>query len=53
MSQLRDALKEIWEFLSYRKKWWLTPIIVFLVFLGGIIVVSAGSPFAPFIYTLF
>ena len=27
-------LKEFWEFLSERKKWWLAPIIIFLFLFG-------------------
>ena len=44
---------EFWEFLKVRKKWWLTPIVLFLVLLGALIVFTQGSAVAPFIYTLF
>ena len=43
----------IWEFLSVRKKWWLTPIVLFLALLSLLIVLSEGSAVAPFIYALF
>ncbi len=46
-------LIEIWNFLKVRKKYWLIPIIFFLVLFGGIIVLSQGSVVAPFIYTIF
>lgn len=46
-------LKELWLFLRVRKKWWLTPIILFLVLLGVLIVITEGSALAPFIYTIF
>ena len=46
-------LKEFWEFLRTRKKYWLFPIIIVLVLFGGLIVLSQGSAVAPFIYTLF
>jgi len=46
-------LKEFWDFLKVRKKWWLTPIVVVMVLLGALIVFSQGSTVAPFIYTLF
>ena len=46
-------LKEFWEFLIVRKKYWLLPIIIMLVIFGGLIVLSQGSAVAPFIYTLF
>ena len=48
-----DFIKEFWEFLKVRKKYWLLPIIIVLVFLGGLIVLSQGSVVAPFIYTIF
>ena len=46
-------IKEFLEFLKIRKKYWLLPIIIILVVFGGLIVLSQGSAFAPFIYTLF
>ena len=46
-------LKEFWEFLKVRKKWWLAPIVIVLVLLGVLIVFAQGSALAPFIYTLF
>ena len=48
-----DLLKDLWEFLKVRKKFWLAPIILVLVLLGGLIVLSQGSAVAPFICTLF
>jgi len=44
---------EIWRFLRARKKFWLLPIIMITVALGGILVLAHGSAVAPFIYTLF
>jgi len=46
-------LKEFWDFLKVRKKWWLTPIVLVMVLLGALIVFSQGSAVSPFIYTLF
>jgi hypothetical protein len=46
-------LKELWAFIRARKKYWLLPIIVMMVILGGLIVMAQGSAVAPFIYTLF
>jgi len=48
-----DFLKEFWEFLKVRKKYWLIPILLVLVLFGGLIVLSQGSAVAPFIYTIF
>ncbi len=46
-------LKEFWEFLKVRKKFWLMPILIVLVLFGGLIVLSQGSVIAPFIYAIF
>ena len=48
-----DFLKEFWEFLKVRKKYWLLPILLVLVLFGGLVVLSQGSAVAPFIYTIF
>ena len=52
MSKL-SIIKEFWLFLKVRKKWWLAPIIFFLLLLGALIIFTEGSAVAPFIYTLF
>ncbi|MDC0344523.1 DUF5989 family protein [Pelagibacteraceae bacterium] len=46
-------IKEFWEFLRERKKYWLMPIIIILALFGVLIVLSQGSVIAPFIYTIF
>ena len=48
-----EFLKEFWEFIKVRKKYWLLPIIIVLVLFGGLIILSQGSAIAPFIYTIF
>jgi hypothetical protein len=48
-----DLLKDLWGFMRERKKFWLMPIIIILVLLGGLLVLAQGSAIAPFIYTLF
>ncbi|MDB4216485.1 DUF5989 family protein [Candidatus Pelagibacter sp.] len=48
-----DFLKEFWEFLKVRKKYWLLPILLVLILFGGLIVLSQGTAVAPFIYTIF
>ncbi|ACV36822.1 DUF5989 family protein [Accumulibacter sp.] len=44
---------ELWQFLKVRKKFWMLPIIIVMVLLGGLLVLAQGSVIAPFIYTLF
>ncbi|MEN8217055.1 MAG: DUF5989 family protein [Pseudomonadota bacterium] len=48
-----ELLKDLWAFMKVRKKFWLAPIIIVLLLLGGLIVLTQGSAVAPFIYTLF
>tara|TARA_B100000282_G_C31517179_1_gene392167 strand:+ start:506 stop:655 length:150 start_codon:yes stop_codon:yes gene_type:complete len=48
-----EFIKEFWEFLKARKKYWLLPIIIVLAIFGGLIVLSQGTAVAPFIYTIF
>ncbi len=50
---MTSFLGELWEFMRERKKFWLAPIIIMLLLLGGLIILTEGSAVAPFIYTLF
>ena len=46
-------IKELWNFMRVRKKFWLLPIMLMMALFGGLIVLSQGSAIAPFVYTLF
>ena len=48
-----DFVLQMWRFLGARRKYWLLPIIIICVVLGGLLVLAQGSVVAPFIYTLF
>ena len=48
-----ELLQDLWLFMREHKKFWLAPIIIVMVLLGGLIVLAQGSAVAPFIYTLF
>ena len=48
-----EFFKDLWDFMRIRKKFWLAPIIIVLVLLGGLILLAEGTAVAPFIYTLF
>ena len=50
---IMNLIKELWVFLKERKKFWLFPVIVVMLFLGALIVLAKGSAVAPFIYTIF
>ena len=46
------VVRELVDFLLHNKKWWLAPIIVVLLFVGGMLILGATAA-APIIYTLF
>jgi hypothetical protein len=46
-------LTELWRFLKVRKKLWLLPLVLLMLFIGGLLIFAQGSVIAPFIYTLF
>lgn len=48
-----ELITELWAFMKARKKFWLLPIIVVMVLVGGLLVFAQGSALAPFIYTVF
>ncbi len=50
---MHSFIRELWQFMRLRKKFWLLPIFVVMVLLGGLLVLVKGSAVAPFIYTLF
>jgi hypothetical protein len=52
MSKLA-IIKEFLEFLRERKRWWIAPIVIFLIVLGVLLVMGKSSALAPFIYSLF
>jgi hypothetical protein len=48
-----DLFNDLWVFMRTRKKFWLAPVVIVMVLLGGLLVLAQGSAIAPFIYTLF
>lgn len=50
---MTELLKDLWDFMRVRKKFWLAPIIIVLLLLGALLVFAQGSAVAPFIYTIF
>ena len=48
-----EFLRDLWQFMQVRKKFWLAPIIIVLLLLGVLIVLVEGTAVAPCVYTLF
>jgi hypothetical protein len=50
---MRELLVGLWDFLKYRKKLWLLPIILLMVLLGALMILTQSSALAPLLYPLF
>tara|TARA_B100000575_G_C23062802_1_gene611918 strand:- start:930 stop:1082 length:153 start_codon:yes stop_codon:yes gene_type:complete len=50
---MKEMILELWKFIKIRKKYWLLPIIIVLLMLGGLLFATQGTVIAPFIYTIF
>ena len=48
-----ELIKDLWDFMRERKKFWLAPVLLLFVGLGALLVLAQSSAIAPFIYTLF
>ena len=48
-----EFLKEFWEFIKVRKKYWLLPILLALLTISILVVVTEGTALSPFIYAIF
>ena len=53
MEAFIDLMKDLWDFLRVRKKYWLAPLMLTIILMGTLIIFTQGSVIAPFIYTLF
>ena len=53
MEAFIDLMKDLWDFLRVRKKYWLAPLMITIILMGTLIIFTQGSVIAPFIYTLF
>lgn len=48
-----QTVAELLRFLWSQKLWWLTPMVVALLLLLGLIALAGATVAGPFIYTLF
>ena len=53
MGRRLRIFSELLYFLKTSKRWWLAPILVFLILLSLLVVLTESSALAPFIYSLF
>lgn len=49
----QSIVTEFWEFLRLQKRYWLIPLVIVLLLLGGLIVFIESGALAPFMYALF
>ncbi len=51
--RMKELLKEFWDFLKVRKKYWLAPIIITLLLLAALFIFAGNvGVISPFIYAL-
>lgn len=48
-----SLLRSLWGFMRVRKKFWMLPLVLVMLILGGLLIFAQGSVLAPFIYTIF
>ena len=48
-----EFIKDLWDFMKVRKKFWLLPLLVTMLLIGAMVIFSGGSAVAPFIYSIF
>ena len=53
MNAFFELVKDIWDYLKVRKKYWLAPLIFTIILMGTLLVFTQGSVLAPFIYSIF
>ena len=53
MEAFLELVRDVWDFLKTRKKYWLAPLIITIFLMDILIIFTQGSVFADFIYKLF
>ena len=48
-----SVASQIVRFMRVYRKFWMAPILLGVIALGGVLVLAEGSSLAPFIYSIF
>ncbi len=48
-----SVASQIVRFMRVYRKFWMAPILLGIIALGGVLVLTEGSAMAPFIYSIF
>jgi len=48
-----SVLSQLFRFMRVYKKFWMAPVILGLVLLGGLLIAVQSTAIAPFIYAIF
>ncbi len=48
-----SLISQLFKYMKVYRKFWMGPIVVALVCLGGLLVLAQSSAIAPFIYAIF
>lgn len=53
MKEMASTLKELLSFLMEQKRYWMIPMVLFMVAFAALIVLGNSTGLGPFVYTLF
>ncbi len=48
-----SVIGQLFKFMRVYRKFWLAPVILGLLALGGLLIVAQSTAIAPFIYAIF
>ncbi len=48
-----SIVREFWRFIWGQKKWWIVPLIIFLLVMAAVLFLTQGSTLSPFMYRQF
>ena len=48
-----SVLSQMFKFMRVYRKFWMTPIVLGLFVLGGLLILTQSTAIAPFIYAIF
>ncbi len=48
-----SVVSQMFKFMRVYQKFWMTPIVLGLLVLGGLLILTQSTAIAPFIYAIF
>jgi hypothetical protein len=48
-----QLLRDLVAFARHNRMWWILPLVIGIVLIGGLVLLAESSAIAPFIYAMF